>query len=459
MLKQEVVVTDVSQCQKDLAIEIAAEEVTKEFEKTCDAYMRYVKVPGFRPGRVPRGVVKQRFSKEIKDEVIGHLMPHALEHAVKDHNLKIIGEPQIQDFSLEEGEPLKFKVSIEVLPEIELKEYKSLKATKRIVKVTDEDVEGVIGRWRENEAEMVPVEDRSSQDGDIVSINLVGKYLDPQAEHEKEDLKAEAMEVEIGGNASLPEFTENLRDVKPDDVKKFRVVYPEDFSSKGLAGKTIDFTATVLAIRQKELPELNDEFAKDAGGYDSMEQMREKVRENLVSNAELEADNRLRDDLLAQLLDSHEFEVPQVLVNQQAQSRLQDMSERLRQMGLPPEMLQNFNWQEQINGAVEAAKRDVRSALLVGRIGLAESVTVGEEEIDAEIESMSGEMGMPVNELKARLTSDEAVSSIETRLRYRKALDVVVSNAEVVTEEVSRESLAEAKQEKSEATAPAEESE
>lgn len=456
MLKQEVVITDVSQCQKDLAIEVAAEEVTKEFEKTYDAYMRYVKVPGFRPGRVPRGVVKQRFSKEIKDEVIGHLAPHALEHAVKDHDLKIIGNPQIRDFSLEEGEPFKLKVSIEVLPEIELKQYKGLKATKRVVKVTDEDVERVIENWRENETDLVPVEDRPSQDGDIVSVNLVGKFLDPHEEHEKEDLKADSMEIEIGGKASLPEFTENLRGAKPDDVKEFRVVYPEDFGSKGLAGKTIDFTATVLAIRQRELPEVNDEFARNIGGYESLQEMRDKIRENLVKNAEQEADNLLRDNLLSQLLDSHEFEVPNVLVHQQAESRLHDFSHRLKQMGMPAEMIQNINWEERFNEAVDSARRDVRSALLVGEIGLVENVRVEEGEIDAEIESMAQSIGLTAEEVKARLTRDEAISSIETKLRYRKVLDVVVSNAEITIEDVSRESLAESKQEHSEAQAAAE---
>ncbi len=456
MLKQEVVITDVSQCQKDLAIEVAAEEVTKEFEKTYDAYMRYVKVPGFRPGRVPRGVVKQRFSKEIKDEVINHLVPHAMEHAVKDHSLKIISDPRIQELSLEEGEPLKLKVSIEVLPEIEIKQYKGLKATKRVVKVTDEDVERVIENWRENETDLVPVEDRPSQDGDIVSVNLVGKFLDPQEEHEKEDLKADSMEIEIGGKASLPEFTENLRGAKPDDVKEFRVVYPEDFGSKGLAGKTIDFTATVLAIRQRELPEVNDEFAKNIGGYESLQEMRDKIRENLVKNAEQEADDLLRDNLLSQLLDSHEFEVPNVLVHQQAESRLHDFSHRLKQMGMPAEMIQNINWEERFNEAVDSARRHVRLALLVGEIGLVENVRVEEGEIDAEIESMAQSIGLTAEEVKARLTRDEAISSIKTKLRYRKVLDVVVSNAEITIEEVSRESLAEAKQEHSEAQAAAE---
>lgn len=456
MLKQEVVVTDVSQCQKDLAIEIAVEEVTKAFEKTYDSYMRYVKVPGFRPGRVPRGVVKQRFSKEIKDEVIGNLIPHALEHAIQDHKLPIIGEPHLEEFTLDEGQPLKFRVKIEVLPEIELKEYKGLKATKRVTKVTDEDVESVIQRWREEAAEFVPVEDRPAKDGDFVSVDLVGKYLDPQAEHEKEDLKAEAVEIEIGGQASLPEFTENLRGVKPDDVREFRVAYPEDFGSKGLAGKTIDFTATVLAIREKELPEVNDEFAKDSGGYENAQEMHDKIREGLVKNAEADADNVLRENLISQLLDSHGFEVPNVLVNQQVQSRLQELSHQIKHMGLPPEFLNTINWEERINEAKTAAVRDVRSALLVGRIGQAENVAVGNEEIDEEIESMAARMGLSAEEVKARLTRDEAISSIETKLRYRKALDVVVNNAEVTIEEVAKTSMAETGQGSPEAQASAE---
>ena len=456
MLKQEVVVTDVSQCQKDLAIEIAVEEVNKAFEKTYDAYSRYVKVPGFRPGRVPRGVVKQRFSKEIKDEVVSALIPHALEHAIQDHKLKIIGEPHLEEFTLNEGQPFSFKVKIEVLPEIELKEYKGLKATKRVAKVTDEDVDLVIERWREESAELVPVEDRPSKDGDFVSINLVGKYLDPQAEHEKEDLKADAMEIEIGGKAALPEFTENLRGVKPDDVREFRVVYPEDFNSEGLAGKTIDFTATVLAIREKELPEVNDDFAKNCGDYESVQDMREKILEGLTKNAEANAEGGLQADLISQLLETHPFEVPTVLVNQQVQGQFEEFSHQIRQMGLPPEFINTINWQERIQGMKEAAEKDVRSALLVGRIGQAENVSVSSEEIDAEIESMAAEIGLSAEEVKARLTRDEAISSIETKLRYRKAMNVIVSSAEVTIEEFTKTSPTETEQGSPQAQAAAE---
>ncbi|MBS1789737.1 MAG: trigger factor [Acidobacteria bacterium] len=455
-MKQEVVITDVSQCQKDIGIEVSAEEVKKEFEKTYDAYMRYVKVPGFRPGRVPRDVVKQRFSKEIKDEVVGQLLPHALQHAVTDHQLRIVGEPHLKEMEISEGAPFKFKVGVEVLPEIELKEYKGVKATKRVAQVKEEDVDKAINTWRENFAEFVPIEDRPSKDGDFVSVNLVGKYLDPQEEHEKEDLKAEGIEIELGAEATQPEFTENLRGVKPDDVREFRVTYPEDFNSKGLAGKTVDFTATVLSVREKELPELNDEFAKRVGDYETAQEMRDKIRESLAKNAGVEADNRLREDVLTQLLETHEFDVPTVLVNEGAENRLRDFSNMLARMGMPAEVARNINWQERISEAKADAKRDVRAALLVSKIADAEGVNVSSDEVDAEIELMAQSTGQTAEQVKARLTREEAISSIESRLRYRKALDVILSSAEVTIEDIPSDSSAEPGQKSPEALAAVE---
>ncbi len=455
-MKQEVVITDVAQCQKDISIEVSAEEVKKEFEKTYEAYMRYVKVPGFRPGRVPRDVVKQRFSKEVKDEVVGQLLPHALQHAVVDHKLRVIGEPRINEISISEGDPFKFTASVEVLPEIELKEYKGIKVTKQLAPVTDEDVEKAINALRENAVEFVPVEDRPSKDGDFVSVNLLGKFVDPQSEHEKEDLKADGVEIEIGAESTQPEFTENLRDVKPDDVREFRVTYPEDFSSKGLAGKTVDFTATVLAVREKELPELDDEFAKSSGEYETIQQLRDNVRENLAKNAETEADNRLRESLLTQLLETHQFDVPTVLVNEGVESRLREFSNMLSRMGMPAEVARSINWEERIKEAQVDATRDVRAALLVSKVADAEGISVGGDEVDSEIDLMAKSSGQTAEQLKARLTREEAISSIESRLRYRKALDVILGSAEVTVEEISKDSLAESGQESPEALAAVE---
>ncbi len=436
-MKLEVVVTDVSQCQKELAIEVSAAEVKAEFEKAYDAYTRYAKVPGFRPGRVPRGVVKQRFSKEAKDDVVGQLLPHALQHAITDNKLRVIGEPRINDFSVSEGEPLKFSVSVEVLPSFEVQEYKGLKATKQVARVADEDVDNVLQRWRESSAELVPVEDRAAQSGDFVTINLTGKYLDPQGPHEEEGITANDLQIELGAEGVQPEFNDNLQNVKEGDVREFRVSYPADFSSPGLAGKTVDFSATVLSVKQKELPELDDDFAQEAGNYENLQDMRAKVRENLEQEANQRAESRLRDNLLEQILSQYDFEVPPSLTEQQAEDRTRELAMLMLRSGASPQVIREMNWQEQLKLARESAVRDVRAALVVARIGDAEGVSVTDEEVDAEIEKMAAARNESAEQLKARLTKEEAVSSIENRLRYQKAMNAVVNHAEVTTVEIS----------------------
>ncbi len=455
-MKAQVALVDVSEVKKDLTIEIDAAEVKAEFEKTYEAYARQARVPGFRQGKIPRHMVKQRFAKDVKEEVLSRLLPHALGHALEDHKLNVVGEPQITDLTFAEDSPLSFKVSVEVIPNFELQEYKSLKATKRVRQVTDEDIEKIIERWRENSAEFVTVEDRPAQTGDFVSVNLTGKYVVAESAPPEEDLKANDVQIELGAEGVQPEFNEHLLNVKDGDVREFRVAYPEDFTSQGLAGKTLDFTATVVAVRQKELPELNDEFAQQFGQeFETLEQLRERVREDLTKSAEREADVRLRDELVEKVLDSYEFQVPDVLVEQQAQSRMQNFAYQLAQSGLPKEVAQTINWEERFGEARLMAVRDVRAALVIGRIGSAEKVHVTSDEIDREIAQMAYGMKQLPQQLKARLTKEDGLPSIENRLRYGKAVDVIINHAEITVEEVSAAQLAAEAQAKQAAAAPA----
>ncbi len=425
-------VADLSECRKDITVEVPVEEVKAAFEKAYDTYARYAKVPGFRPGRVPRGVAKQRFAKEAKDEVVKNLVEHALQHAVTDHHLRIVGSPQIEDISIGEDEPMKFKATLEVLPEFELKEYKGVKLTRRVARVTDENVESVLERFRQSAAEFVPVEDRPSQDGDFVSVNVVGKYIEPP---EEEDLKADDVQIEIGGQSVQPEFSENLRGVKAGDVREFRVIYPENFSSEGLAGKTLDFTATVIAVREKEGPELDDEFARDFGDYETLQQLRDKVRENLVASAEARADATLRNEAIELIVKDYDFDVPDALVEPQAAERTREFAYMLMRNGVSPQTMKEINWEERLEEARPMAARDVRLALVFARIGEAEKVSVGRGEINAEIERMAAASGEPAEQLMARLTKEDSLSSIENRLRHQKALDAVINHAEIKIEE------------------------
>ena len=435
-MKVEVAIADTEQCKKDLTIEVAAEEVKQQFDKTVETYARHAKVPGFRPGHVPRGVIKQRFSKDIKDEVLGQLLPHALEHAIVDHKLHVVGEPKIDDLSFTEGEPLRFKASVEVVPEFELKDYKNLKAVKRVARVTDEDVEGTLGDLRESFAQLVPVEDRPAADGDFVSVNLVGKYVAPsEAPAEQEDLKADDVVIELGAEGVQPEFDEGLRGVRAGDVREFRVAYPEDFTSKGLAGKTLDFTANVVAVRRKELPELDDDLAKELGEHQTIGELREKVREDLRRHAEHQAETRLRDELFERILDSYDFPLPDSLVEKQVDDRMREIIFNLARSGLSPETAGQINWKERRGAERLRAVRDVRGALVVGRIAEEEGVEVAEGEIDAEVARLAASMREPVEAVRARVTKGGGLTSIENRLRYQKALDVIVKSADITTEE------------------------
>ncbi len=433
-LKVEVAVAEASDCKKDLTIEVAAEEVTAEFEKSYQSLSRFAKVPGFRPGHVPLTVVKQRFARDIKEGVLEQLLPHALQHAIVDNNLRVIGQPDISDVSLVEGQPLRFKASVEVLPDFELVEYRELKLTKQVMPVTEEAIDRVFENIRETSAQLVPVEDRPSQEGDTVSVNLVGKYVVPAGE---EDLKADDVSIELGSEGVQAEFNEHLLGVRADETPEFRVAYPADFSSPGLAGKTIDFTASVVAVRRKELPQLDDEFAKGFDGSETIASLREKVREGLLTNSEVAADRHLRQVAIDEILGAYDFAVPETLVEQQASELLRELAYEMFRNGVPQQSIREMNWQERRGEAQVRAVRDVRAALVFERIGEAEKIDVSDAEVDVEIERIAALSGDPVEAVRARLTKDEAVSSIKNRLRHQKTLDAIIKSADVTIKEVT----------------------
>jgi trigger factor len=433
----EVAVENTAETRRDLTIEVAAEEIQKEFDKTWDAFMRHAAVPGFRHGKTPRSIIRQRFAKNARDTVIEEIVPHALQHAVVDHKLRVIGQPQITDLSVKEGEPLKFKASLEIVPEFELKPYRGLKVTKRVRRITDEDIEKALAELRDSAAQLAPVEDRASESGDFVSVNLTGKYVDPQEEHEKEDLTAEDVQIELSAENVQPEFDQNLRGVREGDVREFRVTYPADFTAKGLAGKTVDFTATVMAVRRKELPELDDDFAQEVSDQETLQGLRDTIHENLTKNAEFRADQQVRDELMEQITGAHEFAVPESLVEKQTIELSRQFLTALLNNRVPVEQIRDINWEERTKQDRERAARDVRSALVIGRIAEAEDLSVTEAEVDQEIARMAAAMRQSPDELKATLTKDGGLASIENRLLYQKALDVVVASAEVTVEEIT----------------------
>jgi trigger factor len=428
---------DVSPTRKEIKIEIEPEAVRSAYDRVSDRYAQLATVPGFRPGHAPREVVRTRFKDKIRGEVLQEIVPQAIQDAIAEHALDVIGEPGIH-LDNSEGlgklgtEPINVHVHVEVLPEVTLGEYKGLEAARRVRPVTDEDVERVIEGLREASASLQPVEDRGAEIGDTVTVNFHGKFVETPDE---EDIQVEDVDVELGGAGVQQEFTDNLLGMRADEEKTFTVDYPEDFTSKGLAGKKVEYTATATAVRRKELPELDDEWAKSLGEeFESLENLREKVREDLQKRASFESENRIRSEVMKKLVEAHPFEVPQTLSEHQANNRLEAAVRDMIERGMDPRG-QNINWEGVRDSMKAQADFDVRGSMLLEKIAEEEKIEVREEEIEAEINEIAASSRQTPEQVRVALTKQGGATSIADRLRNRKALDLIVGNARVTDEE------------------------
>jgi trigger factor len=443
---------DVSPTRKEIKIEIEPAAIRETYDQVSDRYAKQASVPGFRPGHAPRAVVRNRFKSEIRAEVLKQLIPDAVNQAIDKHELNAIKEPDVEldnTAGLEKfgEEPISVKVNVEVLPKVEVQNYKGLEVARRVRPISDVNVDEMFEAFRETSAAMQPIEDRGSAAGDTVTVNLIGKFLDNP---DQEDLKADDVEVELGGRGVQEEFTANLTGVKADDERIFTVSYPADFKSEGLAGKRVEYTAKVTAVRIKELPEIDDEWARSLGEeFDSVATLRTKIREDLEKRATQESEHRLRADLMAKLLEQNQFEVPQSLIDQQTSRRLESVVRDMIGRGVDPRN-QQLNWETAREELKVQAEADVRSTLLLERIADEEKIEVSNEDINAEIEAIAISSQQPVEQVRGVLTKDGGERSIAHRLRNRKALDLLVENAKLAAEEWSETEVTEVRSQNSE---------
>jgi trigger factor len=435
---------EISPTRKQIDIEIEPEAVRSAYDRISDQYAKSANVPGFRPGHAPRAVVRTRFRDQIRSELLRELLPDAVQKAIEEHQLEPLGEPEL---NLENTEglselgkkPISFNVNVEVLPEIKLGDYKGLEIARRTRPITDEDVDRVIESLRENSASLEPVEDRGAQLGDTVTAGFHGKFLD---EPEAEPINVEDVDVVLGGEGVVAEITNNLLDTKADEEKTFPVSYPADFNSKGLAGKNIEYTVKVSGVRIKELPELDDEWAQSLGDeVASLAELRTKIREDLEAQAKSEAEGRMRADLIRKLVESHEFELPERLIQHQTEHRFESVVRDMIGQGIDPRNPE-LDWDKARHSLKEQAGYDLRGSLLLERIADEEKIEVGDQEIDDEINAVAVGSRQTPEQVRAILTKQGGERSIAGRLRNRKALDFLVANARVNDEDWKEEKQA-----------------
>ncbi len=411
--------------KKEISVEIPASEVTRETELQIQRYQKSARLPGFRAGHVPASIIRQRFGDGLKNDVIEALVPRYFRREAEKQGLIPVSQPQITDLHLHDGEPLRFKATFEVLPEIQVEGYKELRAEKPDIAVTDEDVEASLNSVREQHATYNTVEGRALAEGDFAQASMDGKPKDSQdvKEAAANPVRMDDVLIEIGGKNTVPEFTQNLTGASAGDEKTFDVSYPEDISDKRLAGKTFVYTVKVNGIKQKSLPELNDDFAKELGEFTSLDQVRKQIRENMEAEKRHTAEHAAKDKLVADLVKRNDFEVPESLVDRQIDLRLERGLRALAAQGMKMEDLKKMDLPRLRVGQREQAVHDVKSSLLLERIAELEKIEVSDEELNQELESLAKQSKQTSEAVRARLTEDGGLDRIRMRIRSEKTLE------------------------------------
>jgi trigger factor len=418
-------------CKREIELEIPAENVNKATEKAARDIARVARIPGFRPGKAPVTLIRRRFAEDIQGEVLQSLVPEYLEKALDEQKLIPVTQPQVDKVEFKEGEPLKFRAVFEVLPEFELGDYKNIEVQIDPIEAGEPQVDKAMDEMRERSATFVPVERRAAKDGDFVLMKLTGTPVG-----EGEPVEADNIMCHVGAEETLESFTENLRGANAGETKKFRTEYPADYPDEKLKGKTYDYVVEVQAVKEKKLPEVNDDFAKEvageAAGISNLADMRKKILENLEASKEQQQSGQAKDKILEELVKKHDFPVPQALVEHQMDIRLERAVRTLSAQGVDPRTV-NVDWKAMRNGQQDRAVNDVKAELLLDRIASAEKIDATDEDVDKELALLAENSGESATALRARLTKQGSLDRMKSKLRSDKTIDWLYRNARIET--------------------------
>jgi len=420
---------------REIEVEVPADEVSKAFKTVTKRYQKLARIPGFRAGKVPESLIRSKFAKEIRQEVLESLVSAPFRKAIDDQKLRPVSEPQLLDMQLAEGQPLKFKAAFEVAPEFDIAGYDSVRVTKPETALTDEEYEGELARVLDGHATVEPVEeDRPLVDGDWAEIEFRGEVKDlAQTVTEEGVTNASASEpitgqdvlIEVGGKNTLAAFNDALRGAKAGQELKFEVDYPSDFGDNRLAGKTVGYDVTVKSIKRKTYPERDAEFAKQLGNYESWDDFEKGLREHAADRKRDALENGAKDKMLEELIGRYHFPVPESFVQQQVDARLDRGLRALAQQGMTADDMRKLDF-----GRLRAAQRDqavneVKVSMILDKVAETEGVTVSDEDLDRELLMLSIQSREPLETLRERLAQDGGLARIREQMRREKTGSVL----------------------------------
>lgn len=440
-----------SKITRKLIVRVPASVVNDHLNRGLSEVQSRSNLKGFRPGQAPLSVIKQYFGKDVKHRVYHSLIEDSLNHALRENKILAVGSPQIEspehqhgtgehDHAVEEDRELSYVATVEVMPEVEVKGYTGLALTRQSAEVTDDQIEKIVSGILDSHAQLIPVGSglvgadgastgRAAVKGDHVEVTFDGGIVTPSGVQKQEGMKG-TRTIEIGSNSLIPGFEDELVGMKAGEKKTFRIQFPKDYGVADISGKDAEFAVEIHSIKEKKLPELTDEFAKEAG-YESVLDLRNKAREYLTRERKEESDRKLRSDLLAALIEKNSFEVPAALVNSQSRALAQDLAGELKQQGADDQIVEMMITQEAEN-LRKRAESQVRASLILESIAKSESIQLSAEDFKTEMQRMADSMRMELSRLQEFYDKNpQRKDDLEFRLRQDRTVQFLLDKAKI----------------------------
>ncbi|MEK6546343.1 MAG: trigger factor [Nitrospinota bacterium] len=429
-------VSDIKPSIKRLKIEVPLDVLNKEIERAYRNISTSVEIKGFRKGRVPRKVLEQHYSKRIESDVLQRIIPDSYATAIKEHNIRPVDQPQVENIKMEAGEPLSFSITVETLPDITPKDYSHLELTRTIIRVTDKDVENELKVIQELHAELESADDKPIENYDHVILDYEG-FLNNVS---LKKLKGINHPLFLGTNRFIPEFEKELIGLKKGDSKDIKVVYPVNYPDNELAGKEVQFRVVIKELKKRRLKPLNDDFAKEVSGYKDLEDLKKKVKEDLENNKNALANSRLKNELVGKLVNMYAFELPPSLIEGEIDSMVYNTSRRLTLQGMIDVDKANIDVKEAREGFRDSAVKNLKGRIILEAIAENESVMVGDAELDDEIKRYALSIKENFQVLKRKMEKSRSIEMLKKRMLIDNTLDVIIKKVRVSDIFVDRES-------------------
>ncbi|UJF32035.1 trigger factor [Paenibacillus hexagrammi] len=416
-----------------LEVEVGAERVAEALDKAFKKVSAKVNVPGFRKGKVPRSIFEAKFGVEsLYQDALDIILPEVYVQAVEEAGISPVDRPEVDVEQFAKGQVLKFKAKVTVKPEVTLGEYKGLEVEAADANVTDEEVNEELKRLQQRHAELVVLEEGQAANGDVVVLDFEG-FVDGEA---FQGGKAEKYSLELGSNSFIPGFEEQLVGLAKDEEKEVEVTFPENYHSEDLKGKAAVFKVKIHDIKRKNLPELDDEFAKDVSEFDTLEEYKEDIKKRLQDRKENDAEVAKETAVVEKAAANAEVEIPAAMVESELDVMVKEFERRLRSQGMTLEIYFQFSGQNESvlkDQMREDAEKRVRNNLVLEAIAAAENVTVTDEEVDAELEKYAQSYQRSVEELRTLFASNGSLEGLQSDLVVRKTVDFLLENSKNVS--------------------------